>query len=477
MRLVIALLFAFTWVPCIGAQSTPSCRGGVESGSNSAFAQLIRNVPESERHFLAAYPGEGHVVERLRRDLAIGNWQFTGLDRKCADCYRPLLRAAFTLAQQGEISVDLFASIVILWEVVSDIPHRLDEALVAMPILKNGKLTPEAVNAFVQPKLLHNVLQDPLQKKQAATIRAFEDAIAALPRVEQVFWKFYYPVRFVAPGTRRGGFAHEPPFFGAAMDDVLFYNGAMSGYKSIDARTDLPPHERYYEIVFPSVGALRALQTAGFGDAAVQPIPQLGIVDKSEILTQISEHKRVLGLKFPYLSGLEFADGRRCANFPYTLHDLYHLIFGSWSPSGYRQAFASFASEFPRLKNVHASVVIKGVEHFFSPMTAPQFDELTTDIINFDIAPRANASAVDVFKTTFRTSIINLNIRGKNVLFSSRGVHYLVLDMAQRPAQYQAMLGESPRDVLSRVDSARSPESISYVELFDALSKTTSDAQ
>jgi hypothetical protein len=450
---------------------------GVQNGSDSAFAQLIRNVPESERAFLASYPGEAQVVEALRQDLAVGNWQFTGVDMKCAQCYRPVLRAAFTLAQQGEISVDLFASIVILWEVVSDIPHRLEEALVAMPILKNGRLTPEAEAAFVRTGLLYNVLQDPLRKQQAATIRTFEAAVAALPKAEQVFWRFYYPVRFVAPGTRRGGFAYEPPPFGAAMDDVLFYNGAMSGYKRIDSRTDLPPHERYYEITVPSISALRALQTAGFGDAAVQPVPQLGIVDKSEILTQIAQHKRVLGLKYPYLSGLEFANGRRCANFPYTLHDLYHMVFGSWIPSNYRQAFASFASEFPRLKLVATSARIKGEEYFFSPLAAPQFDDLTTDIINFDIAPRANASTADMFKTAFRTSNFSLKVGGRNMLFSSRGVQYFVLDMARRPEDYQAMLGESPRTILLRIDSERSPESISYVELYDALSKTTSDAQ
>jgi|GEM_PF-4557034 len=473
MRLVINLLFALTLAPCTWAVDAPSCKGGVENGSDTAFAQLIRNVPDSERHFLAALPGEDRVVEALRRDLAMGNWQFTGVNMQCAECYRPILRAAFTLAQKGEISVDLFASIVILWEVVSDIPHRLDEALVAMPILQEGKLTPSAEKAFVNTKLLHNVLLDPDRKSQATTVRAFEAAIAALPKAEQVFWKFYYPLKFVAPGSRRGGFAYEPPRFGAAMDDVLFYNGAMSGYKSVDSRTDLPAWQRYYEITIPSVGALRALQTAGFGEAAVQPIPQLGIVDKSEILAQIAQHKRVFGLKFPYLSGLELADGRLCASFPYTLHDLYHMIYGSWAPGGFRRAFASFASEFPRLQMGETRVVLNGEEYFFSPLAAPHFDELTTDIINFDIAPRAHATAVDIFRTTFRTSIIGQKVSGRNVLFSSRGVQYLVLDMAQRPAHYQTLFGESPREILSSIDSARSPGAISYVELFDALSKTS----
>lgn len=478
MRLVLALLVALCFAPATSWASTgTSCKNGVQNSSDSAFAQLIRNVPENERHFLVSHASEAHVIEALRRDLAVGNWEWTGLDRKCADCYRPVLRAAFTLAQKGEISVDLFASIVILWEMVSDIPHRLDEALVAMPILKEGRLTPEAESAFVRPGLLYDILQDTERKNQAATIGAFEAAVARLPKAEQVFWKFYYPLRFVAPSSRRGGSVYEPPPFGAAMDDLLFYNSALSGYKSLDSRTNLPAHERYYEITVPSIGALRALQTAGFGDAAVQPIPQLGIVDKSEILTQVAQHKRVLGLKFPYLSGLEFADGRRCANFAYTLHDLYHLVYGSFSPRGYRQALASFATELPRLLAAEQSVVIKGKEYFFSAMAAPQLDDLTTDIINFDIAQRTRASATDVFKTAFRTSIISLNVAGRNVLFSSRGLQYFVLDIARRPAHYQSMLGEPPMAVLQQLDSALPPESISYVELYNALSQTTSDAQ
>jgi hypothetical protein len=444
----------------------------------SPVSQLLRNVPQRERHHLFPTSGELGLRPQVLRLFEQGNWNRSTLPLTSAQKMEPYLRVAVSLLLDNSITVDQLSTLLFLWEAVSDLPYDLTHSTHGIRVIgSDGKLTSAARQVFLDSPMplarqyqtggMHwnHSVPDPV------VIQQLESAIRKLPKSERYFWQFRYPKSLLATSSHSplNPLPDAPPAF-AELFRGLFSQGLLNGWHRTDPDSLVP--NSWLQIVVPSVGMLRVLQNLRFQKSALQPVPQLGYVGPDEVIDQLLSNRRVLGLHFPGVTGLTEADGYPSGKFGFTYHDIFHLVWGSRILPGPRSALSQFFHRIKPLASRRLELEIAGQRWTINARSAAKdkLDELKDSIIDAAFAnyDQDNANWVG---QVFQPQVELLNAgANQRVLYSANGYLYFLIDMAQHSSKYERWFEEPMEMLLPRIDASRAqPLPVSSLSIYEAV--------
>jgi hypothetical protein len=465
---------------------------------------FLRHVPEDERSAMLLREGECRICPLVTEAIKLGNWDALLSNVHAAEDFEPTIRAIFKLVKDGEgkagqIGLDTLGTALILWSALKDLPTHLEVEKGSHPILvleADEKSWSEAAEKYLlSTGLLH--INHGLGEDFVSRIEEnFRKEVVTLPIAEQRFWVLTIPAH-----PHDFEYPREKPSWTSLLGELMGHSDNHPFHRFVWKDKSALPGQQI-KILVPSVGLIRAMLKANFGEKAVMPILQLGKMRWQDLVPGLARGGRTLGLIWPGISNPESADSLRSGHLMFSIHDLYHLVIGSFEQVVHRLALLEVIPILRRLE-VYLKPYYDVTHRQSLSKDAPRsnefhlwMDDHWVAVSNLNMvgmfANRKHISDLDYVTGSFTRKYKGHQyfwqaIRGvfssslgmvDGKIASRDGKVFLIIHMAQHSEAYK-QFGISIAETLTGLEASRSEREdafpYTYQELFEAAKHPKSD--